>query len=551
MSSPGLTEAQVQTLSVDVEKQMPITTLERGLDYARSGSVSNLRVTDATITATVRGSESYYVVLDRQWFALGSGCSCPYESLCKHIAAVFFTLYADFGSPEQLLHTWKEEKRQPARVKPGNAAPAVQEMRRQEAMPKMAVGTAPFVDWEKYVEFKLSDVIDSRGPYDGDWTRRFEKIEVKIGELIAGSSSWSSEQHLVYKVLVQVVAIRRVLWGLKTVAGMERSWYFSMPPLLSVARELVSRLAEDLVGISGQEIGQVSPERAGELALYLQMWVTTESSNWKVPADTHQVVWLHVLRHLQNPLAEAEKWLRSDDSLQASLQATANKQDVKVSRNPLRAMTTLYLLGGTDDKPQAILAGSKEFDWDYALTIPPLLLQLTAMARALDWLRWLGERVPSDKPALTRPLIELWLRMGQMLPEVQDEALDFLRHHGNRDGFYYSQGLLQFGRSRSWVETQLLHGFFPSDLARDYLRQVEKDGPQNLLPLYHQAVERAVAQKNRGAYRIAVRWLKKLRTYYKKLKQTDDWDRFVAQFKAKHSRLRALQEELQRAGIGE
>lgn len=70
---------------------------------------------------------------------------------------------------------------------------------------------------------------------------------------------------------------------------------------------------------------------------------------------------------------------------------------------------------------------------------------------------------------------------------------------------------------RKLIEFVQLSNF--SYLSNDILRTIQKEEPQYLLPYYHRKIEMAIQQKNRQNYKEAVRYLKKLRTIYKKLKK--------------------------------
>ncbi|MNP16840.1 hypothetical protein D3C76_1092490 [compost metagenome] len=70
-----------------------------------------------------------------------------------------------------------------------------------------------------------------------------------------------------------------------------------------------------------------------------------------------------------------------------------------------------------------------------------------------------------------------------------------------------------------------------------------------VLPLYHQDVERYILEKNRQSYKQAVRLLKKLAGFYKKLKEQDRWQAYLEQLAARFSRLRAFQEELRKGKL--
>lgn len=84
---------------------------------------------------------------------------------------------------------------------------------------------------------------------------------------------------------------------------------------------------------------------------------------------------------------------------------------------------------------------------------------------------------------------------------------------------------------------------------KEPLKDIEKEAPEAALPLYHLAATEAIEERNRKSYRRAVRYLKKLRTLYKRLKRTDEWDAFIIHIANLHSRLRALQEELRKGKL--
>ncbi len=93
---------------------------------------------------------------------------------------------------------------------------------------------------------------------------------------------------------------------------------------------------------------------------------------------------------------------------------------------------------------------------------------------------------------------------------------------------------------------QLANRVSPNDLYSVDLQSVEKQNPALVLPLYHQAVERCIAGKNRTAYKSATKLLKKLNNLYKKLDRLNDWEDYIYRLAVKYSRLRALQEELRK-----
>src|SRR5690606_3634399 len=75
------------------------------------------------------------------------------------------------------------------------------------------------------------------------------------------------------------------------------------------------------------------------------------------------------------------------------------------------------------------------------------------------------------------------------------------------------------------------------------IKDLQKENPEYLLPVYHKEVANAIIEKNRKSYKLAVRYLKRLRTIYKKLKQEDIWESFFDELLEETKRLRAFQEE--------
>jgi hypothetical protein len=102
---------------------------------------------------------------------------------------------------------------------------------------------------------------------------------------------------------------------------------------------------------------------------------------------------------------------------------------------------------------------------------------------------------------------------------------------------------------KPWVEMQIFQEYDPLHHRVSVLQPIEKEAPELLLPYYHQAIEHYVALKNRHDYKLAVKLLKRLEKVYKKMKQVERWNGFFTGFLGRHSRLRALQEEMKKGKL--
>src|SRR5690606_2950293 len=69
----------------------------------------------------------------------------------------------------------------------------------------------------------------------------------------------------------------------------------------------------------------------------------------------------------------------------------------------------------------------------------------------------------------------------------------------------YCRHLLDSGETKRWVDFHLLNGISPQHIHPADLKTVEQSDAGLLLPLYHQAVEKYIGQKNRTSYREAVK----------------------------------------------
>ena len=76
------------------EKIFKAQILKRGYAYYQEGAVTNLTGDENSITAKVRGSETYHVeILTANDFPQAMYCDCPFAEggeFCKHIAAVLY-----------------------------------------------------------------------------------------------------------------------------------------------------------------------------------------------------------------------------------------------------------------------------------------------------------------------------------------------------------------------------------------------------------------------------------------------------------------------------
>ncbi len=91
---------------------------------------------------------------------------------------------------------------------------------------------------------------------------------------------------------------------------------------------------------------------------------------------------------------------------------------------------------------------------------------------------------------------------------------------------------------------------YPSESLRARVAQAaEAHRPQDAINLYSDMVEKLIAARGRDNYTIAAGYLAWVRALYQRLGEEDYWQLYIADLREQHRRLRALKEELNRAGL--
>ena len=180
---------------------------------------------------------------------------------------------------------------------------------------------------------------------------------------------------------------------------------------------------------------------------------------------------------------------------------------------------------------------------------------LSVLEESGEWHRleaWLSECATDRigrRPGTLEKYGRYWDVVVEHLPEAEDRMWHGISSQLPYSRSLYEEKLMHYGRWRQWVDYQLSVGSDPLDFRAKDLQPLDKEAPEALLPFYHQGAEKYVLLKNRHGYKRAVKLLKRLAKLYKKLKREDRWAAYIETFARRHSRLRALQEELRKGKL--
>jgi uncharacterized Zn finger protein len=131
----------------------------------------------------------------------------------------------------------------------------------------------------------------------------------------------------------------------------------------------------------------------------------------------------------------------------------------------------------------------------------------------------------------TSLLIQIALDEGDI-----DQALQRLQGMAKKDAYGYSYsdpfGYFGFG-----------------DVTFEVARAAEETRPRAAIEIYQQFAERLIAMRDRKRYELASTYLVKVRALYEKIGEGETWTRYITALREQHRNLRALKEELARAGL--
>jgi len=505
--------------------ELPV--LERGWEYYHKGRVTGIELRHGVeIHALVSGTRSYEVILDMDRFDK-SECSCPDEGCCKHMAAAIFTLYASFARPELLLAQLKQAIMVKNRQQQSRTG-TVKHEKKQERLEAPKPDQLPSV-WQRFFDQQFYG-------YSLSQQHSIELFYSTAQEMLFPlAESWNEEPRALFKLHVILFVMRKIEQfysdtktsylsyyietGCKTVAKqcMEQ-WSALLRPwdALSLAKRHAAALDDTLTMLGEAALtGKDSP--LDWLLAYRTVW-------WKLAEDAKRI----------------EKEKKRIGLLLSKSNLLPRRRDAL-----LVASAHFDVVEGRDDQARERLEGLTRRDARDTFLYLHRCYEDQQWNRMLAWLRWMLPAMQRAQQEELRTFCTYWMEAVNRQTD-DGEWVEVMIALLPRTYYFYTVYLLKANRFKSWVDLQLANRVSPLNLYAMDLKTVEADDPSLLLPLYHQAVERCIEEKNRSAYKTAVKLLKKLHAYYKKLDKLNAWEEYVYRLATRYSRLRALQEELRK-----
>lgn len=536
MLKTQISKAQIDLLAEEVRTFFDPVTLEQGLEYQQKGLVYNAEVDGRTYKAKVQDELTCEVALDLD-FLISSRCSCGAEAYCKHMAAAFFYAYSVYGHPDAFVKQISSPSGDKSNVSPSQRRIAAMTASIHPSSVRHPLEIDGLEQWlvyfaEQYRPFSNANAKNKA--FSEDY------FSAALEALIHPSAKWNVHLQKWF-----------VLAALLFLAQKADEWHSSDFSRLGHTpvhlRKAASRLDEHIVQISDE---LTADNRAGRLDMFGQS-EATEWIEWlRERAFAHPqrlTNWLDIYRRLwTGPLSvpiwvEREKRFLQEKTLDPAFSSWQRDRLIY-------ALAHFDLAEGNDEAATRQLAQMQTVKAEYFIGTLRALRDSGQWGRLLHWLRWLTPAMKEAPQAIFNQLCDYWSETTKHLP-CDEEWLHILTSHLPRSYEKWADYLLYTERYREWISLQLIRSPSPAEVPPAVMRIIEQRRPDALLPLYHQEVERLVVQRNRESYRIAVKWIKKLRSLYNDLGETSKFDVYVKLLSHRYNRLRSFQEELRKGKL--
>ncbi|MEK4538876.1 hypothetical protein ACFY5J_17535 [Peribacillus butanolivorans] len=512
--------------------------VNQGLQLYRQGLVDLKEEAVDTITAEVQDVTRYKARLNLLFPQDGS-CTCDSRFICRHQMAVFFSAYSEYASVSDWLSEWNAPKNT-------TPAQALQQVKRASELLKQVEEKSIILDksypsWKQFVNDTFTEQVE---PHLGAPTYVIENHIQTYFKRLSSKAPMEREWKLLYHFVTQFCTMQltlrmiqlhksqtqtiRVFYALavdlaeelhETVQPLSRQARpFAFDPFVFSIKEDVAKLLNGGEGLEYEKID-----------LYREIWsFLFTTSSWRKEELER------VKRELpEQYLGTTERTSYSLAAIHLSLLENQDHQAIELLHELKKEACPyifywLTLLSESDNRSRAI-----PFIEFIIAHVQEFLEDLSDYYQRVDFVRTFTTLISSCCYKLKRTdLLEKFYRAT--LPHSY---------------WNYANFLFEQGQYKKWVEMHIYSDISIDLISSESIKEVVSKEPELILPLYYHAVQEKVSLKNRPAYKQAVRYLKKMRTIYKKSKKEDVFERYILYVADSTKRLRAFQEELKRGKL--
>jgi hypothetical protein len=531
MADPYISREAVAVLGSKVEALFTLETLQEGFQLLSNDAIKHIWIDDFFIVhAILTDDRDYKLQLDLDFF-LASECACQTTKHCRHMAAVFFKLYSQHGQPDLWLMQVRTSHASIA--KPVSAT-------RSDNHHDMILKDLQELSFDALGQWPV--LLEKE--YDKLYRRSNDKFRIDIfyftayKKLCAFADHWQPSEVAIFRLYVALFVLMKAERHFdKLTQDYPHSYYNKVTIDLNdhFLDKIMDAIQRIDTGILHQEQRSYG-EAIRDLIRQAEATHTQTSFDW---VSIQRYVWTHLLFD--------ETWMSIESEYLRLIVDDKDIAPIIASRAAMTA-TQLYWLLGDDDEAMRLLAHPLISPIHIAVSY------LEAHYKSGSWIR-LGKWLSFILPFLRRAsadqfhrVLSYWREHAKQTdtePAFRQALVTLLP----RSYPQFTDFLLKSNRYEEWVYFHILNGIAPSKIDRAQLMQVETQDIQMVLPLYHHAVERQMALRNRIAYRESVKLLKKMKEYYSLANDSHRFDLFMRELSMRHQRLHAFQEELEKGRL--
>jgi hypothetical protein len=493
--------------------------VQKGLLLFRQQLVYQKIISHHTITAKVQDVTPVHVTLDLE-HPENNDCSCPYNGICRHQLALFFSVYSQFGSVFEWIQEWKKSDRTFDVLK--NIKRGSDLLTEHSPVPLTGVDAwlsrfnKAYNEIHILNEYSLEDKLKTIYhriiefiPVEREWKPLYQLFaayeSIKVANQICVEHQFQTHQSFFSYMMQEVEdAIKKLSISVQP---------FAFDPYIAYLREDCFTLLE-IDTYNGFEL----------VELYIMLW----TSLFK------QSVWRRLeferIQSLSNNLKNQRVMLAY-----IQLAILCGNDDIAINAIKNNEKNLIYFSQYWFNYLKTQKSYSRLYRYVNAI-IPFVSSYLSKLNNDYDcfafmrmFLRTIDETVMSEQNAV-------------LLERVYIEFLPFSYAQ-------YNEYLMLKHKHKTWVELQHFTGRDLESVDKWKLETIAKADPQLVMPLYHEAIENLLQSRTRDSYKKSVKFLKKLRTLYKRQKKLPNWDLYMNDLLLKTKRLRAFHEECRRGKL--
>lgn len=529
MAHPYISREAVAVLGAKVEALFPLDILQEGLQLLTNQTIKHIWIDDFFIVhAIISDDIDYKLQLDLDFF-LASECACQAKH-CRHMAAVFFLLYSQHGQPDSWL----------MQVRTSHASITKPSSSSHSNHHDLILKDLQELSFDALDQW--STLLDKE--YDRLYRRSNDKFRIDIfyftayKKLCAFSDHWQPTEMAIFRLYTAIfVLIKAERHFDKLVHDYPHNYYNKVT--IDINDHFLDKIMDAIQRIEPavfQKEQRPYGEAIRNLLRQAEATYTQTSLDW---VSIQRYVWTHLLFDVTWMQTEAEY-----------LKRIVNDVDIASNIASRAAMiaTQLYWLLGDDDEAMRLLAHPMISPIQIAVSYLEAHFKSGSWSRLGKWLTFIVPFLRRASADQFHRVLSYWREHAKYTQSdvAFRQALITLLP---RSYPQFSDFLLKTHQYEEWLYFHVLNGVTPSKIDRAQLKQVEAHDVQMVLPLYHHAVERQMALRNRTAYRESVKLLKKLKEYYMNMNDSHRFELFIRELSMRHQRLHAFQEELEKGRL--